>query len=149
MCTVVSSFALTKGEYVYTPQGRFQITGDNLNANSAFEDLTGWTVISASPEKTLADNFIVNGNGFAEGINSVSSVDATTTEGMYFKFEPTSASDTYIVSFKMKGAALMTTRTYTIAWDGAGAEVGDELTNCVKVKGNSEHKYQQADGLAD
>ena len=149
MCTVVSSFALSKGEYVYTPQGRFQITGDNINANSAFTDLSGWTVISASAEKTLADNFIVNGNGFAEGINSVSSIDATTTEGMYFKFEPTSASDTYVVSFKMKGAALMTTRTYTIAWDGAGAEVGDELTNCVKIKGNSEHKYQQADGLAD
>ena len=47
MCTVVSSFALTKGEYVYTPQGRFQITGDNLNANSAFTDLSGWTVISS------------------------------------------------------------------------------------------------------
>lgn len=149
MCVAVSGFALEKNTFVYTPQGRFQITGDNINANSAFTDLTGWTVISASAEKTLADNFIVNANGYADGMNSVSSIDATTTEGMYFKFEPTSASDTYVVSFKMKGAALMTTRTYTIAWDGSGAEVGDQLTNCVKVKGNSEHKYQQEDGLAD
>ena len=149
MCVAVSGFALSQGEFVYTPQGRFQIIGDNINGNSALTDLTGWTVISASAEKTLADNFIVNANGYADGMNSVASIDATTTEGMYFKFEPTSASDTYVVSFKMKGAALMTTRTYTIAWDGAGAEVGDQLTNCVKVKGNSEHKYQQEDGLAD
>lgn len=149
MCVTVSGFALTKGEYVYTPQGRFQIIGDNINANSAFTDFTGWTVISASEEKTLADNFVVNANGYANGLNSVASIDATNTEGMYFKFEPTSSVDTYVVSFKIKGAALMTTRSYTIAWNGSGVEVGDELTNCVKIKGNSEHKYQQEDGLTD
>ena len=48
LCVTVSGFALSKNEFVYTPQGRFQITGDNLNANSAFLDLTGWTVVSAS-----------------------------------------------------------------------------------------------------
>jgi hypothetical protein len=147
MCMVVSSFALTKGEFVYTPQGRFQITGDNINTNSAFKDLTGWTVISASEEKTLDDNIIVKSDGFASGLNSIASNDQTNTEGMYFKFEPTSPNDTYVVSFKMKGPALTTTRTYTIAWDGSGAEVGDQLLNCVKVKGNSAHKYQQEDGL--
>ena len=57
MCVAVSGFALSNGEFVYTPQGRFQISGDNLNANNAFQDMTGWTVVSASTEKTLADNF--------------------------------------------------------------------------------------------
>ena len=145
MCTVVGSFAQKNGDFVFTPQGRFQIVGDNLNANSAFADLTGWTVISASAEKTLADNFNINANGYTNGVNSVVSLDATNPEGMYFTFEPPSASDTYVVSFKMKGAALITTRTYTIAWDGTGAEVGDELLNCVKIKGSAAHKYQQAD----
>ena len=44
MCMSVSGFALSQGDFVYTPQGRFQITGANVNAGNAFQDLTGWTV---------------------------------------------------------------------------------------------------------
>ena len=109
MSAVVSGYALEQGEFVYTPQGRFQITGANVNANNAFQDFTGWTVVSASTEKTLADNFNINANGYAEGINSVASLDATAGEGMYFKFEPSDASTAYVVSYKMKGATLSIT----------------------------------------
>jgi hypothetical protein len=63
MCASVSSFALSQGEFVYTPQGRFQITGANLNANNAFQDLSGWTVVAAAADKTLADNLNITGNG--------------------------------------------------------------------------------------
>lgn len=111
----MSSFALSQGEFVYTPQGRFQITGANVNANSAFQDFTGWTVVSASAEKTLADNFNINANGFAEGINSVASLDATGGEGMRFKFEPTDASSSYVVSYKLKGDAAVSVRVKTVA----------------------------------
>ena len=131
MSAAVSGYALEQGEFVYTPQGRFQITGANVNANNAFQDLSGWTVVSASTEKTLADNFNVNANGYAEGLNSVISLDATAGEGMYFKFEPSDASTAYVVSYKMKGATAVSTRVKTVAVS----------TNLVKVEGNSDNAF--------
>ena len=131
MCVAVSGFALEKDEFVYTPQGRFQIKGANLNANNAFQNLDGWTVVSASAEKTLADNFNINANGYADGFNSVQSLDATAGEGMYFKFEPTDATASYVVSYKMKGTATASVRVSTLAVS----------TNLVKVEGNSENVF--------
>jgi len=137
MCAAVSGYALEQGEFVYTPQGRFQITGANLNANKAFQDMTGWTVVSASAEKTLADNFDINANGYAEGINSVVSKDATAGEGMYYKFEPTDAGAAYVVSYKLKGAATVSVRVSTLAVS----------TNLVKVEGNSDNVYGGANDV--
>ncbi|MDE6807824.1 MAG: hypothetical protein K2I98_05115, partial [Prevotella sp.] len=134
MCMAVAGFALSNGEFVYTPQGRFQITGENLNANSAFNDFAGWTLVSASADKTLADQFNINGNGAPGGGNSVQCLDATAGEGMYFKFEPTSASDSYVVSFKMKGAALNNTRT----------RITEVNENIVKVFGDTDGTYADA-----
>ena len=138
MCAAISGFALSEGEFVYTPQGRFQITGANLNANNAFQDMTGWTVLSATEGVTLADKFNINANGLTEGFNSVVSLDATEAEGMYFKFEPTDASAVYVVSYKLKGsgAAEVTTRIKT-----------DYMkTNLVVVKGNSDGNYNGTAG---
>lgn len=133
MCVTVSGFALTKGEFVYTPQGRFQITGDNLNANNAFQNMDGWTAIGEG--KTLADLFITNADGLAAGFNSVVSTAATAGEGMYFKFEPTDASAAYVVSFKLKGAVLDNVK---IRIPGDGNKKPDNL---VKVAGNDAHAY--------
>ena len=133
LCASVSGFALEQGEFVYTPQGRFQITGQNLNANCAFQDMTGWTAIGEG--KTLADLFITNANGLKEGFNSVVSTAATAGEGMYFKFEPSDASGTYVVSFKMKGAVLDCVKN-RIPGDGYKTE-----TNLVKVAGNTANTY--------
>ena len=137
MCVAVSGYALTKGEFIYTPQGRFQITGDNLNPNNKFQDMTGWTVIGAG--KTLADKFNTVANGYAEGFNSVVSVDGETIgEGMYFKFEPTDATNgVYVVSFKLKGATLDNVKNF-IPGDGYGE---DQLVNFVKVAGNAVGTY--------
>ena len=137
MCVAVSGYALKKGEFVYTPQGRFQITGD-LVAKSTFADWSGWTVVSAS--KSLAEKFNTNANGYAAGLNSVVCVDDPTDdnnkgEGMYFKFEPTSADGVYVVSFKLKGAALDFVRTF-IPGDGYQTP-----TNLVKVAGNTAGSY--------
>ena len=129
----MSSFALSQGEFVYTPQGRFQITGANVNANSAFQTMDGWTVIGEG--KTLADLFITNADGYAAGINSVVSTASTAGEGMYYKFEPTDAGSTYVVSFKMKGAALDNVKV-RIPGDGYKTE-----TNLVKVAGNTAGTY--------
>ena len=133
MCMGVSGFALSEGEYVYTPQGRFQITGANA-ASSNFADFTGWTLISESAA-SLEQLFNVNADGYASGMNSVQSINATAGEGMYFKFEPTSASESYVVSFKMKGAALDNVRV-RIPGDGYKTE-----SNLVKVAGNDANTY--------
>lgn len=134
LCSAFSSYALEQGEFVYTPQGRFQITGANV-ASSTFADFNGWTVVTATEGKTLADNFNVVANGYAEGLNSVVSLDATAGEGMYFKFEPTDAGATYVVSFKMKGAVLDNVK---IRIPGDGYKKADNL---VKVAGNDVHSY--------
>ena len=136
LCTAVSGFALSEGEYVYTPQGRFLITGANV-ASSNFADWEGWTVVSASTEKTLADNFNVNANGYAEGFNSVVSLDATAGEGMYFKFVPSDADATYVVSYKMKGATAVSIRKIDT----------DVSTNLVKVEGNSDNAFKGANDV--
>lgn len=133
LCVAVSGFALEQGEFVYTPQGRFQITGANLNANNSFQDMTGWTAIGEGV--TLADLFNINGNGCAEGINSVQSLSATAGQGMYFKFEPSDPSSSYVVSFKMKGAPLDNVK---IRIPGDGYKKEDNL---VKVAGNTAGSY--------
>lgn len=139
MCVAVSGFALSKGEFVYTPQGRFKITGDNLNANNTFQDMTGWTAIGEG--KTIADLFNTNANGYTTGFNSVQSIvdptpsDATLGLGMYFKFVPTDANGTYVVSFKMKGAVLDNVKPWTPT-DGYQKE-----QNLVKVAGNKVGTY--------
>ena len=129
----VSGFALTEGEFIYTPQGRFQITSSPV-ATSLFTDFSGWDVITTVDGKTVQDNFIIDTeNGPAPGVNCAVSKDATAGEGMYFKFTPTSAGSIYVVSFKMKGAFAVTTRV----------KAGDKIStaNVVKVEGNSDATF--------
>ena len=133
VCVAVSGYALEQGEFVYTPQGRFQITGANQNANNAFQSMNGWTAIGA--EKTLADLFNTNADGLAAGMNSVVSLAQTAGEGMHYTFVPTDASASYVVSFKMKGAALDNVKI-RIPGDGYKSE-----TNLVKVAGNTVNTY--------
>ena len=133
ICASVSSFALSQGDFVYTPQGRFQITGANVNANNAFQTMDGWTVIGEG--KTLADLFNTNADGLAAGFNSVQSTAANVGEGMYYKFEPTDASATYVVSFKMKGAVLDNVK---VRIPGDGNKSG---ANLVTVAGNEANTY--------
>jgi len=128
LCVAVSGFALTEGEYIYTPQGRFQITSAPV-ATSLFTDFSGWEVITAAEGKTIQDIFAIDAEqGPAPGVNCAYSLDATAGEGMYFKFTPTSAGNSYVVSFKMKGAQTVTTRVKTT----------DTSINLVKIEGNSD-----------
>lgn len=137
MCMGVSGFALSEGEYVYTPQGRFQITGANA-ASSNFADFTGWTLISSTDGALLETTFDIVANGYADGLNSAKSLVSTAGEGMYFKFEPTSASESYVVSFKMKGAALDNVK-YRI--DGDNYTGYSKELDLVKVAGNEANTY--------
>ena len=138
LCVTVSGFALSKNEFVYTPQGRFQITGDNI-VSCKFQNFDGWTVVGEGI--TLEDRFNVNTDGFESGSNSVQSTELVTGQGMYYKFVPTDAGSAYVVSFKMKGAALVTTRLNTIGYNGSNESLGDILPNGVKIEGNSDHEF--------
>lgn len=137
-CMAVSGFALSNGEYVYTPQGRFQVTGANV-ASSNFATLDGWTVVSAAEGATIDSKFVINTDGAGTGVNSAQSIDATAGEGMYFKFAPASSTETYVVSYKMKGAFALTTRIKTNAIS----------TNLARVWGLVSGEYGQTTEAAE
>ena len=66
LCAVSALFAFSanaiqKGDYVYTPQGRFLITGDvnQMGTAGSFANLDGWTVVTAGENTVLEDNFAV------------------------------------------------------------------------------------------
>ena len=127
-CMATSGFALTNGEYVYTPQGRFHITGANTVTNA--NTLNGWKVVSGIGSD-LGDNFVMNADGCAAGVNSFQSINPTAGEGMYYQFTPENGTASYVVSYKMKGAATYTTRIKTNILS----------TNLVKVEGNTDGTY--------
>ena len=144
MGMAASGFALEQGEFVYTPQGRFQITGEN-KVSCQFEDFTGWTIVSATEGKTLAEQFVINSDD--AGKNYVVSLDATTGEGMYYAFVPESAGDTYVVSFKMRGvdmAAPTSVRNRVTVWDGNNPSKEVAANMVVRVAGNSANVFGDA-----
>ena len=129
MCVATSGFALEKDEFVYTPQGRFQIYGDNV-ASSDFSNLDGWTVVSAT-EGQMLDAVFSTAQEEGTGMWYAQSLVSTAGEGMYFKFEPSDATATYVVSFKMKGAFAETIRIKTASLS----------TDLVLVQGNTDGVY--------
>lgn len=99
----VSTFAVEDGDYVYTPQGRFKIQGDDVMTNGKFaSDLSGWEAKTATAGTTVDQIFKINSDG-PNGLNCISSLTAAFTEGMYYMFMPESSSDSYVVSVKIKG----------------------------------------------
>ena len=109
LCAVSALFAFSanavqKGDYVYTPQGRFQITGDvNLMGNAgSFASLEGWSVVTAA-EHELADNFTV-GLDTASQVRYAQSLVNTVDEGMKYTNSSLDASTTYVISYKLRNA---------------------------------------------
>lgn len=109
LCAVSALFAFSanavqKGDYVYTPQGRFQITGDvNLMGNAgSFASLEGWSVVTAA-EHELADNFTV-GLDTASQVRYAQSLVNTVGEGMKYTNSNLDANTTYVISYKMRNA---------------------------------------------
>ena len=100
-----SASAIQKGDYVYTPQGRFLITGDNnLMGNAgSFANLDGWSVVTAAAHE-LADNFAV-GTEEGSGLSYAQSLVNTVGEGMKYTNSSLDAGTTYVISYKMKNSA--------------------------------------------
>ena len=108
LCAVSALFAFSanaiqKGDYVYTPQGRFLITGtENLMGTAgSFANLDGWTVVTAGENTVLADNFTVGTDG---DMGYAQSVRNTVDEGMKYTTSSLDASNTYVISYKMRNA---------------------------------------------
>jgi len=123
ICMAGSSFALEVNECVYTPQGRYKITGANV-ASSNFVSFDGWTVVTAS-EQAIDANFSLVQDG---DIWCAQSLSATAGEGMSFKFVPSSADGVYVVTYKMKSAAVTSIRVKTV----------DVQTNLVTITGEAD-----------
>ena len=91
------------GDYVYTPQGRFMITGetDLMNGAGAFtsETLDGWQVLPDTAK--ITDQFAVGVDG---GVNYAYSLENTVNEGMKFTTANLDPAKTYVVSYKMRNA---------------------------------------------
>ena len=91
------------GDYVYTPQGRFQITSetDLMNGAGAFtsETLDGWQVLPDTAK--ITDQFAVGVDG---GVNYAYSLENTVNEGMKFTTANLDPAKTYVVSYKMRNA---------------------------------------------
>ncbi|MBQ0073200.1 MAG: hypothetical protein KBT34_03295 [Prevotella sp.] len=120
VCTSLSSFALEVGEYVYTPQGRFQISGENECSNGTFASgFDGWTVLSAEEEKPAAEDLFL----YDEEVGCIKSLKNACTEGIYYKFSPTNAKASYVISFKVR----QQTPTYPFCTNAYYKFDGDKL----------------------
>lgn len=108
MCVALSGFALEVNECVYTPQGRYKITGSNV-ASSDFQTFDGWTVVTAS-ERTIDENFALVQDG---DIWCAQSLSATAGEGMSFTFDSSDADGVYVVSYKIKSSEQTSIRVKT------------------------------------
>ena len=99
-----SASAVEKGDYVYTPQGRFLITGETnlMGTAGSFNNLDGWEVVTAA-EHVLADNYTV-GLDTATQIRYAQSVVNTVGEGMKYTNSSLDANTTYVISYKMRNA---------------------------------------------
>lgn len=116
----VGSFAYEVGQYVYTPNGRFQITGKNLLTNGDFsKGMEGWT--NAGGEPLSADTFAVSNDGpggmacltaIAGGIQKS---DGFATSTNFRQSVAVQENTTYIVTYKAK--AFVTPRISSISLD--------------------------------
>lgn len=98
LSTSLSGYAFDAGEYVYTPQGRFQITGENICTNGTCSaNFDGWTAISATAGAEAGDIFQYNPDNM-----SFNSVTNAVGEGMYYQFNLPSQSATYVVSLQIR-----------------------------------------------
>ena len=91
-----SASAVQKGDYVYTPQGRFQITSetDLMNGAGAFtsETLDGWQVLPDTAK--ITDQFAVGVDG---NLNYAYSLQSDVNEGMKFTTANLNPAKTYVV----------------------------------------------------
>ena len=102
--TSLSSFALEKGDAVYTPQGRFVVSGSSNLFKGDLGTLDGLTAVSATEGKEISALFS-RGVDPTVGNYIQASTTADVTEGFQYKIDGISSGKSYIISVKLKGPA--------------------------------------------
>ena len=121
--TTLSGFALTQGDYVYTPQGRFKVIDAASQVNFDLQNFTGFTAFSATEGRTAADIFTTGTDGDLNYFQALATTGSA--EGMNYQLS-LAVGKKYVVSYKMKSSTLTSTHA-TICnhvVGGAAADLG-------------------------
>lgn len=100
----MTSFAYNVGDYVYTHDAKFKVTGDNLITNGNFaSNYDGWK--DYSDGALSPDYWSIETGAAQDGGNVIQSADgsADLTGNYMYQAVPFETGKTYIVTFKMKG----------------------------------------------
>lgn len=104
--TTLSGFALTQGDYVYTPQGRFKVIDAASQVQFDLQNFTGFTAFSATEGRTAADIFTTGTDGDLNYFQALTT--AGSAEGMNYQLS-LAVGKKYVVSYKMKSSTLTAT----------------------------------------
>ena len=104
--TTLSGFALTTGDYVYTPQGRFKVIDAASQVQFDLQTFTGFTAFSATEGRTAADIFTTGTDGDLNYFQALAT--AGSAEGMNYQLS-LAVGKQYVVSYKMKSSTLTST----------------------------------------
>lgn len=104
--TTLSGFALTQGDYVYTPQGRFKVIDAASQVNFDLQNFTGFTAFSATEGRTVADIFTTGTDGDLDYFQALATTGSA--EGMNYQLS-LAVGKKYVVSYKMKSSTLTAT----------------------------------------
>lgn len=106
--TTLSGFALTQGDYVYTPQGRFKVIDAASQVQFDLQNFTGFTAFSATEGRTVADIFTTGNDGGLDYFQALQTYGSA--EGMNYQLS-LAVGKKYVVSYKMKSSTLTSTHT--------------------------------------
>ena len=104
--TTLSGFALTQGDYVYTPQGRFKVIDAASLVQFDLQNFTGFTAFSATEGRTAADIFTTGTDGDLNYFQALATTGSA--EGMNYQLS-LAVGKKYVVSYKMKSSTLTST----------------------------------------
>ena len=101
--TTLSGFALTEGDYVYTPQGRFKVIDAASQVQFDLQTFTGFTAFSATEGRTAAEIFATGTDGDLNYFQAQATTGSA--EGMNYQLS-LAVGKQYVVSYKMKSSTL-------------------------------------------
>lgn len=100
----MTSFAYNVGDYVYTHDAKFKVTGDNLITNGNFaSNYDGWK--DYSDGALSPDYWSIETGAAQDGGNVIQSADAAAdlTGNYMYQAVPFQTGKSYVITFKMKG----------------------------------------------
>lgn len=110
--TTVTSFAYNVGEYIFTPNAKYKVIGENLVQNGNFSNnYSGWNNLNGVAVST--DFWSIETGVGPKGENVLQCVSAADeNDGAYvFQTNPYEASKTYVISMDVMAPVTITTNT--------------------------------------